>query len=132
MMSDVYNVRASLGVAFFLFFTYSVFSWILGRRYSRRLPPGPKSLPVLGNILQIPTKHVERKFAEWGKIYGSYVVDYVRLVPKLPNKPGDVVYTRFLQTPVVILNSLEVAQDLLDKRSAKYSDRPPITLLSDL
>jgi len=113
-MSVTYYVKASLCAAFLLFFTYGFCSWILCPRYGQRLPPGPKSLPVLGNFLQVPTKHMERKFAEWGKIY------------------GDVVYTRFLQTPVVILNSLEAAQDLLDKRSAKYSDRPPITLLSDL
>ena len=37
---------------------------------------------------------------------------------------GDVVYLNVLGQPMVVLNSLQAAQDLLDKRSANYSDRP--------
>lgn len=45
---------------------------------------------------------------------------------------GDVVYLKVLRQPMLILNSLEAAQDLLDKRSAIYSDRPNFVLLNDL
>ncbi len=45
---------------------------------------------------------------------------------------GDVIYFRLFRTPTVVLNSLEGARDLLDKRSAKYLDRPRMVLLSEL
>jgi hypothetical protein len=38
---------------------------------------------------------------------------------------GDLIYLKILNRPVVVLNSAEAAMDLLEKRSKKYSDRPP-------
>lgn len=37
---------------------------------------------------------------------------------------GDVVYLDVLGQPMVVLGSYKVARELLDKRSANYSDRP--------
>lgn len=45
---------------------------------------------------------------------------------------GDVVYLQVFRQPIVVLNSLEAAQDLLDKRSHIYSDRPNFVLLNEL
>ncbi|KAF9461370.1 cytochrome P450 [Collybia nuda] len=45
-------------------------------------------------------------FYKWGKIY------------------GDIIHLRFLHRDVIVLNSTKAAVDLLDKRSANYSDRP--------
>lgn len=41
-------------------------------------------------------------------------------------------YLRVFNRPTLVLNSVEAARDLLDKRSAKYSDRPHFTLLVDM
>ncbi|CDO69938.1 hypothetical protein BN946_scf184836.g12 [Trametes cinnabarina] len=79
-----------------------------------RLPPGPKAIPVLGNVHQLPMDYQERTFGEWAKMY------------------GDVVYAKLFQRPVLVLNSLRAAQDLLEKRSSKYSSRPRLVLLSEL
>lgn len=35
-------------------------------------------------------------------------------------------------TKLLILNTLETARDLLDKRSVKYSNRPHLTMLMDV
>lgn len=35
------------------------------------LPPGPKGYPVIGNILDLPTSHQWRTYAEWAKVYGE-------------------------------------------------------------
>ena len=37
---------------------------------------------------------------------------------------GDVVHLNALGTPMLVLGSYKAARDLLDRRSANYSDRP--------
>ncbi|KAM5539597.1 hypothetical protein V8D89_006706 [Ganoderma adspersum] len=87
-------------------------------RYSKSVkyhhPPGPAAVPLLGNVHQLPMEYQQRKLAEWGRQF------------------GDVVFAKFFRTPVVVLNSKEAAVDLMEKRSAKYSDRPPFILLKEL
>jgi len=75
------------------------------------LPPGPPADPIVGHIRLIPSHHQETLFYEWGKIY------------------GDVVYIHILGKPVIVLNSVQAAVDLLEKRSANYSDRPRFVVL---
>ncbi|KAH8114930.1 cytochrome P450 [Phellopilus nigrolimitatus] len=53
-------------------------------------------------------------FADWGK------------------KFGDVIYTNIVGRPIIILNTVEAARDLMDKRSANYSDRPVSILHGDM
>ncbi|OAX42469.1 cytochrome P450 [Rhizopogon vinicolor AM-OR11-026] len=79
-----------------------------GRVYPLPLPPGPRRLPLLGNVLQLDTKRPWLTYTAWGKTYGKLV------------------YTRLLGIDMVVLNSETVARELLDKRSAIYSDRPVI------
>ena len=47
-------------------------------------------------------------------------------------RTGEVVYAKLFQTPVVIVNSMNVARELMDKRGAIYSDRPQFTLLGEV
>jgi hypothetical protein len=37
---------------------------------------------------------------------------------------GDIVYSRVLGQHIIIIGSIDVARELLDRRSATYSDRP--------
>ncbi|KAI0256925.1 cytochrome P450 [Lactifluus subvellereus] len=71
----------------------------------RKVPPGPKGLPVLGNVLELKDK-------AW-----LFKKDCKR-------KFQDIMYLNALGQPILILNSLKPASDLLDRRANIYSDRP--------
>lgn len=45
---------------------------------------------------------------------------------------GDIVYAKFGHQPVVILNSARDAAEIMEKRGAKYSDRPSLMYLNGL
>ncbi|KIJ19361.1 hypothetical protein PAXINDRAFT_7845 [Paxillus involutus ATCC 200175] len=70
------------------------------------LPPGPTPIPFLGNVLGLNADAPYLTYAEWSKTY------------------GDIMYTHILNQEIIVLNSEEVAVELLEKRSIKYSDRP--------
>ncbi|KAJ3547603.1 hypothetical protein NM688_g5386 [Phlebia brevispora] len=70
------------------------------------LPPGPRRLPIIGNLLDMPKQKEHLKFTEWGKKY------------------GDIVYLNVLGTHIIILNSAKLAVEVMDKKSNIYSDRP--------
>ncbi|KAJ7270547.1 cytochrome P450 [Mycena rebaudengoi] len=100
--------------ALVLAFSVVVFSHYLRKKRAPPLPPGPRGLPFLGNILDVPYEEHWRKFAELGEVWG----DLSSL-------------TVFGQT-MVIINSVKVAEDLLDVRGAILSDRPVIPMGGEL
>ncbi|EGN96539.1 hypothetical protein SERLA73DRAFT_184621 [Serpula lacrymans var. lacrymans S7.3] len=73
---------------------------------ARFLPPGPRPLPVVGNIFGIKVNEPWITYKEWAQIHGN------------------IVYSRLFGQEIIILNSEEVAKDLLERRSRNYSDRP--------
>lgn len=48
----------------------------------------------------------------------------VQLVHRLLILSGDIISIHLLGKPAIIVNSAEAVHDLLDKRSANFSDRP--------
>lgn len=38
-----------------------------------QLPPGPKGLPLIGNVLDMPTEKEWETFAHWGDVYGESI-----------------------------------------------------------
>ncbi|KAF8516538.1 putative CyP450 monooxygenase [Hysterangium stoloniferum] len=79
-----------------------------------KLPPGPPGNLLVGNVADLPA------FNEW-KTYGKWAKEY-----------GDLVYLRVLGTSILFVNSNNMAQELFEKRSKIYSDRPALTMLHEL
>ncbi|KAG2107437.1 cytochrome P450 [Suillus discolor] len=71
-------------------------------------PPGPKGLPVLGNLLDLNGSEPWISFTQWA------------------STRGDVIYCKLFGRQIVVLQSQEVAKALLENRSSIYSDRPPV------
>ncbi|KAK0480275.1 cytochrome P450 [Armillaria novae-zelandiae] len=93
----------------------------LYNRHSRNplrlpFPPGPQPsiIPFVGNIPDMPTKDEWFKFTEWGKQYGPLMM------------------LEIMGQKICIINSAQVATDLLDTRSSIYSDRPPMVMVKEL
>ena len=40
-------------------------------------PPGPRPLPIIGNVLDVPQKEPWVAFTEWGKRYGECTDPYI-------------------------------------------------------
>ncbi|KAJ6779280.1 cytochrome P450 [Mycena vulgaris] len=86
----------------------------INKRRKPSLPPGPLGLPFVGNILDVPSGDIWLKFAQLGDVWGD--------ISSL---------TVFGQT-MIIVNSLKVAEDLLDVRGANFADRPVIPMGGEL
>ncbi|KAJ3554853.1 hypothetical protein NP233_g12337 [Leucocoprinus birnbaumii] len=86
-------------------------------RYRRRrlLPPGPTRWPIVGNALKIPLQNQHKFYNELGKELNTKIM-YLEV-------PGQ---------SILVINDASIAQDLLDKRSTNYSDRPGIPMLADV
>ncbi|EGN99391.1 hypothetical protein SERLA73DRAFT_108873 [Serpula lacrymans var. lacrymans S7.3] len=78
------------------------------------LPPGPKPLPLVGNVKDMPTSHEWVTYTKWAKQY------------------GDVMHLSVFGQSIVIISSLEASKALLDGKSAITSDRPRFAMISDL
>ncbi|KAF7348850.1 Cytochrome P450 [Mycena venus] len=87
-----------------------VLSLVQQRRRQSFLPPGPPGDPVVGHLLRMPSADSPLVFHQWSKIYGP------------------VMHLKILGRSMIILDTYQVAVDLLDKRGLIYSDRPKFTL----
>ncbi|KAF4777390.1 cytochrome P450 [Colletotrichum scovillei] len=90
--------------------TFAIFKLRNVGRRPKNYPPGPPTLPLIGNLHQIPTTQSHHQFKKWAKEYGP-------------------VYSLILGTKVmIVLSSDRAVKDLLDKRSNIYSSRTDLYL----
>ncbi|KAG6825416.1 hypothetical protein H0H87_009606, partial [Tephrocybe sp. NHM501043] len=74
----------------------------------RKLPPGPPGLPILGNMLEVPTSHLATYFKRMIEEYGGLVS------------------LNLVGIPIILVGDQKVAKELLEKHSAKNSSRPSL------
>ena len=60
-------------VAFSYLFAGFILVYVLSRAFKRRprYPPGPKGLPIIGNLLDVPSDYGWITYKNWGDQYGT-------------------------------------------------------------
>ncbi|KAF7371276.1 Cytochrome P450 [Mycena sanguinolenta] len=89
-------------------------AYSLRRRRTPPLPPGPWRLPIVGNILDLPPTDSWLKFAKLGEVW------------------GEILSLTVLGQTMIIVNSLEIAEDLLETHGVNFSDRPVMPMAGEL
>ncbi|KAH9971625.1 cytochrome P450 [Russula compacta] len=84
--------------------------WDHKRRRGLPYPPGPRPWPIIGNLLDVPSRYPWAVYTEMSKAY------------------GDVICFRILGQVVVVLSSSAAIKELLEKHGEIYSDRPPLPI----
>ncbi|ETS86480.1 hypothetical protein PFICI_00308 [Pestalotiopsis fici W106-1] len=83
-------------------------------RLWQRMPPGPRPLPFIGNQHQLPKSKPWIQFEEWSQRFGPIFTIWIG------------------RRPTIVLSDPIIAQELMEKRSAKYSSRPRMIAMGEL
>lgn len=97
---------------------FAVYSLISSRRSKKSLKgdieiPGPKLVPFIGRIHDLPIEYMWLKFKEWADTYGP------------------IYRTEMLGTKFIVVSDEKIAEELLVKRAKIFSDRPAVRSLFD-
>jgi cytochrome P450 len=79
-----------------------------------RMPPGPTPLPFLGNKFQLPKSKPWIQFQEWSKIHGPIFTIWIG------------------RKPTIVISDPNIAVELMEKRSSKYSSRPRMVAMGEI
>ena len=85
---------------------------------------GPKALPVVGNLYQVPRVDAFKTYAEWARTYGLPVQLRLSIKMLIVVSTGPIVHFSVFGRHFVLLNTHNVILDLLEKRSVIYSSKP--------
>ncbi|KAI0299744.1 cytochrome P450 [Multifurca ochricompacta] len=110
-MNSVATYLALLVVASIIFVVLVLFK---GTKSTVCFPPGPRGLPLVGNVLDMPKSHPWEAFNAWGK------------------KWGPITHITLFGQHFIIINSLNAAIKMLEVKSSIYSDRPTFPVLGEI
>ena len=110
-----------LGLVVVLVIRYSKSPW-------RCVPPGPRGLPLIGNVLELQDKDwIFRRDCK--QKYSARSSFFLTLCSRANDIIlDDMMYLNALGQPILFLHSLKVAAELLDRRSGIYSGRPRLIM----
>ena len=102
--------------------------YVMSKKQRRPYPPGPTPKPIIGNFFDLPTKDLANIYLEWGKKCNSESNNSFCPFADIW-AIGSIVHASALGSHIVVLNAVEDAAELLDRRAPKYSDRPEYPIL---
>ncbi|KAG8167762.1 hypothetical protein KVR01_003451 [Diaporthe batatas] len=118
MATEAYSLlsRSPLVVAsIVLIAAVPIVSWLLQcNQRPKTFPPGPPTIPIFGNLHQMPTKSIYVKFAEWSKQY------------------GDIIGLKAGPQNMVIISSPQLIRETFVNRGVIYSGRPVLYVSREL
>ncbi|KAJ4374797.1 hypothetical protein N0V83_001873 [Neocucurbitaria cava] len=79
-----------------------------------RMPPGPTPLPFVGNKFGLPKSQPWIQFQKWSKIYGPIFTIWIG------------------RKPTIVISDPNIAVELMEKRSTKYSSRPRMVAMGEI
>uniref|UniRef100_A0A8H8CLK7 Uncharacterized protein n=1 Tax=Psilocybe cubensis TaxID=181762 RepID=A0A8H8CLK7_PSICU len=84
---------------------------LMGRR-DKSLPPGPPTIPILGNIHLLPYRFLFLKLTEWSKEYGG------------------IFSVKVANETMIVLSDVTIVKELLEDRANETSNRPVLHSLN--
>ncbi|XP_068454787.1 cytochrome P450 2K1-like isoform X1 [Clinocottus analis] len=102
-----------VGALVLLLLVYLVSSFSFSSQKDRKGPPGPKPLPLLGNLLQLDLKMPYKTLVELSKKYGSVFTVYMG-----PQK-------------VVVLAGYKTMKEALVNYAEEFGDRDPMKIMHE-
>nr|BAL05172.1 cytochrome P450 [Phanerodontia chrysosporium] len=95
--------------------TVALLALLFARRTQQPTPPGPRGLPIIGNVAELS---------------GGF--EWIRFGTTLRKQFGDVLGFKVLNNRILVLNTAKAAKEFMDKRASKYSSRPVLTVIGEL
>jgi hypothetical protein len=116
-----------------LVFVSSIAAFLAFRDHQKRrglpYPPGPRPLPLIGNLFDVPKEFSWLTFSRLSKKHGKVYFAIKRLRVLTEGMAGDVLSFHVFGKVIVVLNSLKTNKDLLERRADIYSDRAVIPII---
>ncbi|KAJ7888852.1 cytochrome P450 [Mycena leptocephala] len=105
---DIYNL--------ILCATISLAIYVLRLRRKRLpLPPGPRKLPLVGNLFDLPSTFEWETYMEWSKQYSTSYQCLLNWILTWPSD-SDIIHLNIAGTSIIVLSSTEATINLLEKR----------------
>lgn len=100
------TILAGVPIVFYAYRRLKSRNGVVENALNLPLPPGPKRDPIIGSVRSFPQGRWYETFSAWQKKY------------------GDIIYLDMLGTPMLVVNALDIAKDLTEKKGHIYSGRP--------